>query len=475
MPKNQFTSICHLLFAVLALSLTACSTTAHYPINPAQNGADKKTEYRFENLGGGNSSDHLAMTLFFSGGGTRAAALSHGVLEELAEMRVRWDGRERILLDEIDVISSVSGGSITAAHYGLKQRQHFAEFPDKFLYKDYQNSIKDKIFSLEILTQLWSPTYGRIEIVANKFDQSLFHGATFGDLARQGKRPYLVLNSTDMSSGARFAFTQEQFDLICADLSAIPLARAVAASAAVPVVFSPLTLKNYTSTCNNDTKQELNRDWSKLPPRQQLRLRELRSYLDEQRRPYLHLVDGGLVDNIGIGGSLDHAMFSGSAANLAQILGFDNLRKAVFVIVSAETDPSLEADLSPSVPSMRRVAMALADIPINRNTRESLIQFRETVSQWKLALKQKFGNDTEFYVIEVSLRDIADPVERELFMAIPTTLSLPKDNVDRLRQLGRKMLRESPEMQRLLRDMAAEPHALDTKMDARLPILKQKR
>ncbi|MBS1170337.1 MAG: patatin-like phospholipase family protein [Burkholderiaceae bacterium] len=447
-----------LLISILALLLTACSTTAHYPINPAANGEAKKSEYRFENLGSGSSSDSLAVTLFFSGGGTRAAALSHGVLEELAETRIKWEGRERILLNEVDVISSVSGGSITAAHYGLKQQRHFAEFPDNFLYKDYQNSIKDKIFSLEILTQLWSPTYGRIEIVANKFDHSLFHGATFADLARQGNRPYLILNSTDMSTGARFPFTQEQFDLICADLNAIPLARAVAASAAVPVVFSPLTLKNYAGTCDNATKQELQRDWSKLPPRQQLRLQELRSYLDDQRRPYLHLVDGGLVDNIGIGGSLDHSIFSGSAANLGRMIGFGNLRKVVFVIVSAETDPSLEADRSPAVPSMRRVAMALADIPINHNSRESLIQFRETVAQWKLALKQKFGRDIEFYVVEVSLRDIADPVERERFMAIPTTLALPKQDVDELRLLGRRMLRESPEMQRMLRDMASESH-----------------
>ena len=444
------------LLPLISLLLAACSTTAHYPINPQQDEKSTAKEYRFENLEKGDSSNSIAMTLFFSGGGTRAAALSHGVLEELAETRVRWEGKDRVLLDEVDVISSVSGGSITAAHYGLKKKRHFAEFPEKFLYKDYQNNIKDKILSLEILTQLWSPTYGRIEIVANKFNHSLFQGASFGDLAKQGKRPYLIINSTDMSTGARFPFTQEQFDLICADLNAFPLARAVAASAAVPVVFSPLTLKNYASRCDNATQKEVRRDWPNLPPRQQLRLRELRSYLDDQQRPYLHLVDGGLVDNIGIGGSLDNAIFSGSAANLARMTGFGNLRKVVFVVVSAETDPSLEADLSDQVPSVRRVAMAMADIPINHNSLESLILFRETLKRWKQEVQKKFGRDLDFYLIEVALRDIADNAERERFRAIPTSLSLPKEDVDRLRQLGRRTLRESPEMQRLLRDMAKE-------------------
>ena len=445
-----------LLLSLIALLLTACSTTAHYPVNPPLKETSDAKQYRFQNIAEGDSSGNIAMTLFFSGGGTRAAALSHGVLEELAETNINWDGKKHTLLDEVDVISSVSGGSITAAHYGLKKKQHFAEFPERFLYKDFQGSIKDRIFSFEVLRQLWSPTYGRIEVVANKFDRSLFQGATFGDLTKEGSRPYLVINSTDMSTGARFPFTQEQFDLICGDLNAIPLARAVAASAAVPVVFSPLTLKNYASTCNNASQEEVRREWPELPPRQQLRMRELHSYLDDKRRPYLHLVDGGLVDNIGLGGSLDNAIFSGSAANLGRSKGYGNLRKAVFIIVSAETDPSLESDLSDNVPSMPRVAMALADIPINHNSLESLIMFRETVQQWKQKLRQHLGHDVDFYLIEVSLRNIKDDAERESFRAIPTSLSLKKEDVDRLRQLARRMLRESPEMQRLLRDMNQE-------------------
>jgi NTE family protein len=436
----------------LALLLAACSTTAHYPTNPPVNGHDFSQDYRFKNLSHQQTSDTLGVMLTFSGGGTRAAALSHGVLEELANIRIQWEGKPRTLVDEIDIISAVSGGSVTAAHYALRREKHFAEFPENFLYQDLQTSIIDRIFSLEILTLLNSDYFGRIEIVAEKLDKHLFHGAHYGDLAKRGSRPYIVLNATDMSSGARFPFTQEQFDLICADLNAIPLARAVAASAAVPILFSPLTLKNYASHCSRPVHAQLNNEFRGLTPRQWRRIQELRSYRDDKRRPYIHLVDGGLVDNMAIWGSLDSTVLTDGILGLTREWGIENLQKALFIVVSAETDPSLEADLSPKVPSLRRVAQAFADIPINHNSRESLILFRQTISRWQAEFRKRYGNHVAFYMVVVSLRDILDAKERERFMRIPTAFGLPKEDVELLRQQGRRMLRASPEMQRFLRD-----------------------
>ena len=445
------------VFIALAFSLgmAGCSTTAHYPVNPPIDGRDPSKEYRFRNLGHEETSDSLGVMVTFSGGGTRAAALAHGVLEELAETKLYWDGKNRSLLNEIDVISSVSGGSIVAAHYALNREKHFSEFPKQFLYADFQNSIVERIFSLEVLSLLGSATFGRIEIVAEKLNKQLFHGATYDHLVKRGKRPFVIINATDMSSGARFPFTQEQFDLICGDLNAIPLARAVAASAAVPIIFSPLTLNNYASRCDRPIHASLNDKSVNLPTRQKRRLEEMRSYRDEKRRPYIHLVDGGLVDNIGVWGGLDSTVLTGGIAGLTHEMGFDKLQKAIFIVVGAETDPSLESDRSPNVPSIRRVAQAFADIPINHNSKESLILFRETLKEWKQELKAQIGRDIDFYLIEVSLRSLPKSDEREQIMKIPTTLSLPSAEVDLLRKTARRMLRESPEMKRLLKDMRA--------------------
>ena len=81
-------------------------------------------------------SEDIDLTLAFSGGGTRAAALAYGVLEELRDTTVMIDGEPRRLLDEIDYISSVSGGSFTSAYYGLNGEGIFEDFKDKFLTRD---------------------------------------------------------------------------------------------------------------------------------------------------------------------------------------------------------------------------------------------------------------------------------------------------------------------------------------------------
>jgi hypothetical protein len=78
--------------------------------------------------------------------------------------------------------------------------------------------------------------------------ERLFENATFADLDR-GSGPLIVVTATDISSGARFGFNQNIFDVICSDLHAMPLSRAAAASSAVPFALSPVTLNNYGGTC----------------------------------------------------------------------------------------------------------------------------------------------------------------------------------------------------------------------------------
>src|SRR5262245_34256537 len=108
-----------------ALLLAGC---AHYPVNAPLTRAALETGYRFTNLPHTNNSDSLFIVLAFSGGGTRAAALAYGVLEELARTQIVWEGRSGRLLDEVDLISSVSGGSFTAAYYGLYGDRIFSDF-----------------------------------------------------------------------------------------------------------------------------------------------------------------------------------------------------------------------------------------------------------------------------------------------------------------------------------------------------------
>ncbi len=84
----------------------------------------------------------MTLAVAFSGGGTRAAALSYGVMQELRDTRVRIDGKEQRLLDAINVISSVSGGSFTSAYYGLYGDRLFVDYEQRFLRSDVEGALK---------------------------------------------------------------------------------------------------------------------------------------------------------------------------------------------------------------------------------------------------------------------------------------------------------------------------------------------
>jgi NTE family protein len=106
-----------------AALVVGCTQTIHNdPINqqltanPAQVEAeltpDVQTNY-----------DDMVVALSFSGGGMRAAAFSYGVLQGFNETTVPTRSGPVSLLDRLDFLSGVSGGSVLAAYYGLRGRE----------------------------------------------------------------------------------------------------------------------------------------------------------------------------------------------------------------------------------------------------------------------------------------------------------------------------------------------------------------
>ena len=101
----------------------------------------------------------VAVTL--SGGGARAAAFGYGVLDGLRQTRFAWNGRQTSLLDEIDVISGVSGGSIVAAYYAAFGVRTFPQFEQEFLRTNFQRTLIDALSTPAALHELTSPWIGR--------------------------------------------------------------------------------------------------------------------------------------------------------------------------------------------------------------------------------------------------------------------------------------------------------------------------
>lgn len=453
---------------VMVAALVFVAGCAHYPVNAPLAHHDPATGYRIENLTDAGNSGSLLLVLTFSGGGTRAAALAYGVLDQLARVEIEWEGRHKRLLDEVDLFSAVSGGSYTAAYYALHRDRLFMDFESDFLKRDVQGEITRKLLAPVNVARASAPMFGRIDLVAEYLDDTLFHGATYGDLLHSGLRPFVLINSSDMSLGTRFEFTQDQFDPICSNLSSYPIARAVAASSAVPIAFSALTLRNHAGQCGYEEPAWVESALANRAEsaRRYYKASELRSYTDADKRPYIHLLDGGISDNTGMRGLLDRMLSQTSPHDFARSLRAGELQKVVLITVSAETRPGMSLDRVESAPTMLQVIRNVKDIPINHNSFETADLFRARFEN--LARTEGSGSDAppvDFYLIEVALEDIRDHVEREQFMRIPTSLRLPDESVDQVKEMAARLLMGSPEFARLLHDLGRRPTTTRTDSD----------
>jgi NTE family protein len=122
------------------------------------------------------------------------------------------------------------------------------------------------------------------------------------------------INATDMVHGTRVSFVQDAFDVLCSDLSTFPVSRACAASSAVPMVLSPITLRNYAGQCDFQMHKGLAE--AMQPPRDMsLRRFDLANsmlpFLDSKKKPFIHLVDGGVADNLGLRAVLERVTLLG--------------------------------------------------------------------------------------------------------------------------------------------------------------------
>src|SRR5947199_2049087 len=166
----------------LLLLLGGCATR---PVNPPITQADPNTGYTFQTRQKHFKSQENLVVLAFSGGGTRAAAFSYGVLEFLRRTEVvAPNGAKFRLLDSVDVITGVSGGSFTALAYGLYGDKLFTDYEQRFLKRNVQGELIARALNPGYWGDLASTGWGRSELAANYYDEILFNGATFGDLTR---------------------------------------------------------------------------------------------------------------------------------------------------------------------------------------------------------------------------------------------------------------------------------------------------
>ncbi|HOW55631.1 MAG TPA: patatin-like phospholipase family protein [Syntrophorhabdaceae bacterium] len=453
--------------AVLLLLMTGFIGCAHYPVNVPLVKADPDYGYRGKNLRDPDKKGALFVSMSFSGGGTRAAAFSYGVLEALRDTEITLDGRKTRLLDHVNAIAGVSGGSFTAAYYGLFGDRIFSDFEEKFLKKNIQGELALRVLANPInWARLFSAYFDRSDLIAEYYDKNVFDGATFGDMLKR-KGPMVFINATDMVHGTRIAFTQDSFDMICSDLTVFPVARACAASSAVPIVFSPITLRNYAGSCQYEMPEVLRKavEARSLPNRQFDLANNILPFLDAEKKPYLHLVDGGVSDNLGIRTMIERIIMLGDAWNTVKASNLADIQKVVLIVVNAETQIDTKWDRQESIPPFAAMLDSYSSVSISRYNVETVALLKESLPRWaeeirrgrcegrEVSSEPGGCGDIQFYVIEVKFDAIKDAEERSFFKLLPTSFKLTADEVDKLREAARRLLMESKDFKRLLGDL----------------------
>jgi NTE family protein len=412
--------------------------------------------------------------LAFSGGGTRAAAFSYGVLETLRSIEIiTKTGRKARLLDEADVITGVSGGSFTALAYGLYGEKLFDQYEARFLKRNVQGELTTRVLNPLNWGKLWSTGWGRSELAAQLYDEILFNSATFADLYR-ADGPMIAVSATELSTGSRIVFVPQNFDVMCADLRPIRLSRAAAASSAVPVVLSPITINNYGGSCDYQRPAWL-RNFADLPnpPRPAARalnrMQELQSLDNGVEDPYFHLVDGGISDNLGLRSVLDVLETYEALHEAGQPTPLDHIKRIIIFVVNSLSIPSTKWNKSDNSPGTIDVLIKSAGVPIDRYSGEMVEQLKDIDARWNALRRIRdsaaFAKDkdpemteilnapnADIYVIDVSFKALQDNSERNYLNQLPTSFTLPNEAVDRLRAAARTLILSSPDLHRALKN-----------------------
>lgn len=446
------------LLALSAVAIGGCATIQNEPINvplAAAGTASTDSGHVIQ-----TNDDELLIGLAFSGGGSRAAAFSYGVLSAFDHIAAGSSRANASLLDRVDFVSGVSGGAVLAAYFGLKGRAALVDFPDRFLLRDAEESLRTPFAPVNVI-RAYKGGMNDAQELPRWLDENLLHGATFKDLGA-AHRPQVFINASDIYNHTPFIFNEATFKAICSDLDSYPVANAVAASAAVPLIFTPIVLASYGERCRVKLP-----DWVSTAQQGATAaplVKELAEAIVRYRDgsvPYIKLLDGGLVDNYGLSGFTiarltAHTPYGPLSAGQAV-----KLRRVLFLVIDAGRGPSGDWAQSADGPTGLEIVQAAADTAIDSSARSSFTAFDQTMAEWRDTLirwrcgltaaeRQEYGardkrncHDLKFFVGRVNFEQLGADRATALG-AIPTRFKLSPEAVKALIAAGRDALRTNP-------------------------------
>ena len=402
--------------------------------------------------------DDVLIGLSFSGGGTRAAAFSFGVLQEMDKTPLR--GASTSMLERVDFISGVSGGSVTAAYYGLKKRAALDDFRERFLIRNAEEGLTTTL-SLGTIGRALGGGINDSSGFTKWLDANLFDGATFGEFREIG-RPRVWINASDIYNRTPFVFGATAFTAICSDLRAYPLSNAVAASAAVPIAFAPVVVQAFPGQCTDPLPPWIVRAANdrNASPMLSSFAKAISRYRDG-KVPFIKLLDGGLVDNYGLSGFTISRLSSETPYGPLTPEQAVKIRRSLFLVVDAKAGIAGDWVRSVEGPSGVDLIKAAVDTTMDASVGASYSAFDRTMKDWQGALikwrcglsaseRRRLGagpgwncGDLKFFIGRLGF-DQLDPERAAELESIPTRFQLPPVQVDSVISAGRDAFRLSP-------------------------------
>ena len=245
-------------------------------------------------------------------------------------------------------------------------------------------------------------------------------------------------------------------------------------------MLSPVTFDNYGGTCGYQYPAWV-RDVAKPEGRPRPagraveRYREMQAFQNSKDRPYIHLVDGGVADNLGVRPVLETLEELILSTAFRGEVGFGVFRRIVLIVVNARSAPRTDWDRKEAPPGTVVQLLQASGVPIDRYSFETIetMKDKQEIYAWRrelLIARARLAGATEaeaeasvplpklaVHALDVSFENLPDPKEREYLMNLPTSFALPPEDVDRLRQAAGQLLRQSQDFQSLLREFGDAP------------------
>jgi NTE family protein len=331
------------------------------------------------------------------------------------------------------------------------------QFRKRFVQRDIQSVLAWNLLTAKGWLALFSHRYARINIAAELYDQEVFHGKTFADLPA---RPLLRLHATNLALGQRFTFTRETFARLGSDLSSYRLGYACAASSAFPILLTPLTLRNYPPPLDylRDRNYITKKDNSRADLNEDLTAKAW-DYYNDKKNEYVHLADGGLVDNQGLQSILDEIVENtgliGKRISNTQL----PLRRLIIINVNAGVAPPNTSGRSSAPPGIPSVVESTMVASMDVLSARRWMDIKGKCDEFNKS-KIDSGENSPYrqlekpYAIEVSFRNITEAATQRKAMELPTSFKLTPDQLNLIDEVVPKLLEEDPEMIRLKAELA---------------------